>query len=261
MRPEKSSGFVWVVVILLVAVVAGGMLFTKKKPRPPVTVSKPGLVSIEAGKYAFATGKPFRTEAFRISAYEVTIGEYAEFLEVLETLSEDGEDRTFDHPDQPGEKAGHAPADWDALYTAAKNADLWNGREVEVDMPVVGVDWWDAFAYAKWKRSELPTRERWLAALAAGVKVPSAIPVSEWIPVTGESEDRTTNGLLGMAGSVSEWTLEARPSPSNPLGEPLWVIAGGSYLNPGKGAATLEWVEDRSLRRPDLGFRICKDAQ
>jgi len=122
------------------------------------------------------------------------------------------------------------------------------------------VDWWDAYAYAKWKRSDLPTQERWLAALASGAKVASAVPVSEWIPVTSQSEDRTTNGILGMAGSVSEWTLEARPSPDNPLGAPLWVIAGGSYLKPGKGAATREWIDDRSLRRPDLGFRICKDG-
>ena len=261
MRPEKKSGFVWVVAILLLAVIAGVLMFPKKKKVASTREPKPGLVFIQAGKYTSAAESPLIVEAFRISAYEVTIGEYDEFLDTLAVLSEEGEERTFDHPDQPEEKAGHEPDDWAALYSAAKEAGEWNGREVDVNMPVVGVDWWDAFAYAKWKRSELPTQERWLVALASGAKIPSSIPVSEWIPVTEKSEDRTTNGILGMAGSVSEWTLEASPSPSNPLGAPLWVIAGGSYLNPGNGAATREWVADRSLRRPDLGFRICKDAQ
>ncbi len=260
-RPEKKSAFVWIVGILLLAVLAGVFLLPKKKKPSSPDAPKPGLVNVEGGRYAFPDGAPLRVEGFRISAYEVTIGEYAEFLSTLAVLEKEGEERTFDHPDQPEEKPGHMPDGWDVLYPAAKSGGQWNGREMEVNLPVVGVDWWDAYAYAKWKRSELPTQERWLAALAAGAKVPSAIPVSEWIPVTAKSEDRTSNGILGMAGSVSEWTLEARPTPANPLGAPLWVIAGGSYLHPGKGAATREWVEDRSLRRPDLGFRICKDAQ
>lgn len=259
-RPEKKSGFVWIVVILLTAVFAGVFLFTKKKKPSRPDAPKPGFVSVEGGKYDSPNGAAIRVDGFRISAYEVTIGEYAGFLETLAVLSEEGEERTFDHPEQPAEKDGHEPDDWSALHAAAKTAEEWNGRGMDVNMPVVGVDWWDAYAYAKWKRSDLPTQERWLAALASGAKVASAVPVSEWIPVTSQSEDRTTNGILGMAGSVSEWTLEARPSPDNPLGAPLWVIAGGSYLKPGKGAATREWIDDRSLRRPDLGFRICKDG-
>ena len=260
MRPEKKNGFVWIVAILLVVVIASVLVLTKKEKPAKANAPKPGLVSVEGGRYTTPDGASIKVGGFRISAYEVTIGEYAEFLETLEVLSDEGEDRTFDHPDQPQEKVGHDPDDWVALYSAAKAAEEWNEREVEVNMPIVGVDWWDAFAYAKWKRSTLPTQERWLAALVSGAKVPSAIPVSEWIPVTSKSEDRTTNGILGMAGSVSEWTLEACPLPSNPLGDSLWVIVGGSYLKPGKGAATREWVEDRSLRRPDLGFRICKDT-
>lgn len=259
-RPEKKNGFVWIVAILLVAVFASVFLFSKKKKPAKADAPKPGFVRVEAGKYATPEGSTIRVDRFRISAYEVTVGEYAGFLDTLEVLAKEGEERTFDHPDQPADKAGHDPDDWAALYAAAKSAVEWNGRDMDVNLPVVGVDWWDAYAYAKWKRSDLPTQERWLAALASGAKVPSAIPVSEWIPVTSKSEDRTTNGILGMAGSVSEWTLEARPSPDNPLGAPLWVIAGGSYLKPGKGAATREWVDDRSLRRPDLGFRICKDG-
>jgi formylglycine-generating enzyme required for sulfatase activity len=198
---------------------------------------------------------------FRISAYEVTIGEYADFLMTLDLLAKHGDEHTFDHPEQPMEKAGHAPDDWANLYAVAKAGGEWNGREINIHTPVVGVDWWDAFAFAKRKQAYLPSQELWLGALMAGAEVPSKIPVSDLLPANDETADRTSNGLLGMAGSVSEWTSEARPSPANPLGDPLWVIVGGSYLKPGKGALTREWGGDRSLRRQDLGFRICKDPE
>lgn len=261
MRPEKRSGFVWIAVILLVAILGSVLFFSKKKKVTVVEAEKPGLIQIAAGEYTAPDGTTLQVEAFRISAYEVTIGEYAAFLDTLQLLSAEGEEKTFDHPDQPETKQNHHPDNWPELSAAAKTGGEWNGRRIDPDLPVVGVDWWDAYAYTKWKRGSLPTKERWQAALMSGTQDPSSIAVSEWIPVMEKTEDRTSNGLLGMAGSVSEWTLEARPSPSNPLGAPLWVIAGGSFLKPAKGAATLEWVADRNLRRSDLGFRLCKDAQ
>ena len=36
----------------------------------------------------------------------------------------------------------------------------------------------------------------------------------------------------------------------------LSSFIGGSYLKPGSNALTREWTADRSLRRPDLGFRV-----
>lgn len=261
MRSDKRSAFVWIGLTLLIVLILSVFMVTKQKKPVEAVMAKPDLVSVEGGTHKIPGSAPIQVEPFRISAYEVTIGEYVEFLNTIAVLSKDREERTFDHPDQPAEKPNHEPDDWSVLYAAAKAGEEWNEREMDVNLPVVGVDWWDAYAYSKWKRSNLPTQEQWQAALAAGTDAPSSVPVSEWIPVTAESEDKTSNGLLGMAGSVSEWTLEARLSPSNPLGAPLWVIAGGSYLKPGKGAASLEWVADRSLRRPDLGFRICKDSQ
>lgn len=260
-RPEKKNGFVWVIAILLVAIAIGVLLLPKKKRPPSANAEKPGWVTVEAGRYATPSGLRFSIPSFEISAYEVTIGEYADFLETLDLLSKDGNEKTFDHREQPPGKTNHVPDDWSKLISTAKQAETWNDKEIDIHTPVVGVDWWDAYAYAKWKKSALPTLEQWLGALMSGAKVPSAIPVSDLIPVTEKSPDRTTNGILGLAGSVSEWTGELRPNPSNPLGKPQWVIIGGSYLNPAQGATTREWIDSRSTRRPDLGFRICKEAQ
>jgi hypothetical protein len=261
-RPEKKSGFVWVIAVLFVAVIAGVFLFLpKKKKRISSGAPKPGWVNIEAGKHRTPDDVRLDVKGFTIAACEVTIGDYAGFLETLDILAKDGGQTTFDHPEQPKTKTGHTPDDWENIYRTAKQGGEWDGREINIHSPVVGVDWWDAFAYARWKRAFLPTQEQWLSALMSGTTEPSQIPVNDLLPVNEETEDRTNNGLIGMAGSVSEWTSEPRPSPSNPLGEPLWVIIGGSYLKPGKGALTREWIEDRMTRRPDLGFRIGKEKE
>lgn len=260
-RPDKKSGFVWIVVGLLLLICIGVIFLPKKKRPPSENVEKPGWVTVEAGRHLVPGGERVSVGPFDICAHEVTIGEYEDFLETLAILSEEGREKTFDNADQPAEKAGHIPDDWTNLLATAMQSGVWNGRQINVDTPVTGIDWWDAYAYAKWKRGFLPTQEQWLGALMSGTAEPGEIQASELLPVTEKSPDRTGTGIFGMAGSVSEWTSEPRPSPSNPLGDPKWVIIGGSYLKPAKGALTREYVETRSIRRPDLGFRICREEK
>lgn len=258
-RPKKKNAFGWVVGVLLLAVFGAVLMFPEKPKRSVAKAPKPEFVPVKKGRYTTDEGRlDARVGDFLISAHEVTIGEYADFLATL-ALLDDG--KAYDHPDQPWEKSDHVPDDWEELYPAAKAAGEWNGREIDIHTPVSGVDWWDGYAYAKWKRAYLPTQEQWLGALLAGAGVPSEVPISELLPVNGETADRTGNGLLGMAGSVTEWTSQPHPSPDNPLGEPMWVIVGGSYLKPDKGALSRDWIPDRMLRRPDLGFRICRDPE
>jgi len=118
------------------------------------------------------------------------------------------------------------------------------------------VDWWDGAAYAEWNRARLPTQEEWFAAVCAGMQKPAGLPPGDWQPVSLETADRTPSGLLGMAGSVAEWTRSQALNPANPLGQRQWVIIGGSYLKPANGALTREWTDERLQRRPDLGFRV-----
>ena len=160
----------------------------------------------------------------------------------------------------PG-KTSPEPAYWPAQRAAAKTNGTWRNQPVTLDCPVTGVDWWDAAAYAEWKKARLPTQEEWFAALNLEGKKPAEIPPGPWVPVTAQTLDRTPAGLLGMAGSVCEWTARPAPNPANPLGEKFWIVIGGSYQKPGSNALTREWTPDRSLRRPDLGFRVVFDAE
>jgi hypothetical protein len=238
------------------------LLAVKMRPAPvekPDIAKLPPPVSIDAGPHPTADGTAVELAKFRISAHEITIGEYQKFLETLDLLAAEDRQRTFDHPEQPSEKTSHLPDDWAALFAAAKIGDAWRGMPVTLASPVTGVDWWDAVAYAEWKQGRLPTSEEWSAALIKGANNPQAIPASAWVPVSTDSPDRNSIGMFAMAGSLAEWTNTQSANPSNPLGPKFWVITGGSYAKPGTGALSREWVEDRSLRRPDLGFRVVWD--
>lgn len=252
-------------IALATGIILVGIATIALKMRPPAVVENlriplPEPVDIPAGKHLTPDGSENALPAFRISAHEVTIGQYAEFLETISVLAKGNRQSTFDDPDQPADKQSHEPTDWPALLAAAKSKQLWQTKVVTLDSPVCGVDWWDARAYAEWKKARLPTQEEWFAALTVNYKTPATLPPAPWAPVTSQTGDRTPLGIIGMAGSVCEWTSTLAPDPTNPLGEPKWVISGGSYQKQASSALTREWTTNRSLRRSDLGFRVLFEA-
>lgn len=261
-KPKRVRWIIGITCVALAAIAAIALITRPPKVKPPVRASLPSPVVIPAGDYPTPDDTQESQPAFQIAAHETTIGEYAEFLDALALLKKSGREKLFDAQGQPGDKTNHEPDDWSALFAAAKVNGKWQGRKTTLHSPVVGVDWWDAMAYAEWKQGRLPTQEEWFAALRHSTAKPTEIPVGNWQPVTEQTVDLTPDGLLiGMAGSVSEWTRRPAQNPANPLGESLRVIIGGSYLKPAKGALTREWTEDRSLRRNDVGFRIIFDPE
>jgi hypothetical protein len=245
----------------LAALAALAMLMRQRAADDSSPAALPQVITIPAGSHPAPDGGECVLPAFRISTHEVTIAGYAEFLDTLEALAANGLERTFDHKEQPAEKTSHVPDDWDAMFKAARTRGRWNDQRVTLQHPVAGIDWWDAAAYAEWKKARLPSQEEWFAALRHGGAPAEEIPTGGWEPVTARMTDRTASGLLGMAGSVCEWTSVPATNPNNPLGGRHWVLAGGSYLKPGSTAVTREWTADRSLRRADLGFRLVFDAE
>ncbi|NJM36674.1 MAG: formylglycine-generating enzyme family protein [Akkermansiaceae bacterium] len=224
----------------------------------PAPLPLPAAITVPAGEYLTLESTTAALGSFQISANETTIGQYAEFLAVLKKSANP---TSYDLPDQPPEKTSHVPDEWAALLAAADKNGNWNGQTVTLDSPVVGIDWWDASAYAAWKGARLPTQDEWFAAYHHGAAELPIIPPGNYLPVTRQKVDRTPEGLLGMAGSVSEWIGRTVPNPSNPLGEQVWVIIGGSYQKPQNGAQSRQWTADRSLRRNDIGFRVAFDLK
>jgi len=249
------GGFTAVAMALIMLV---AWLMRPAKPEPIGPLHLPPVL-IPAGEYPTLDGVAMVHEAFLIDARETTIAEYREFLETLEVLAADNRQNAFDHPSQPGHKTSHEPDDWPALLAAARARGLWNGKPVSVNSPVPGVDWWDASAYASWRKARLPTQEEWAAVIHHETDDPGAIPAGVWhVSSVADCPDRTPTGVLGVAGSLSEWTRSMSVSPANPLGGPQHVIVGGSYLRQGTNAMSREWTAAPGLRRPDLGFRLVR---
>ncbi len=251
---KKVPATVWALLggLLLIAAVAGVLMamgIGKKDPLDPNAGDDELLpfVEIPTGEYDLPDGTKLPiTQAYKISRTEVSLTEYQKFLEV--------EDPTpFQHPDQPNSKKSHEPDDWKALWVAAVKGEVWQGRAMAMRCPVVGIDWWDAYAYSQWSRNRLPTLAEWTA---AAFYQGASDKIASWGPVDLPSEDLTGAQLLATAGSVREWTARLEANPADRLSPKKPVAAGGVFSDPGSGPSTLLWLESRNVRRPDLGFRV-----
>lgn len=220
-------------------------------------VTLDGPILVEAGKHPGPDGGEVQIlRKFWLSAHEVTIGEYNEFLDSLGVLSNE-QRKIYDNEAQPDSKSGHEPEAWSEILAAAQKRQTWKGRVLSLNAPVFGVDWWDAHAYCEWKRARLPTQEEWFAAMRMQTENPLTLKPGGWneVPLL----DRNGAGFYGMAGGVSEWTRKPASNPSNPLGAKQWVLIGASYAKAANGALAREWIAQRELRREDVGFRIAYD--
>jgi len=225
-------GGIFIAVLIIALCAAYAMFFTSNER------VLDQQVTIPAGEFIYQDGAKMTLPVFSIDQYEVTIGEYAKFLKYLEKHPK--EETKFDHPHQPVGKS-HTPKDWDRYYGAAK-ALLAGNRQIDsipidLNCPVTGVDWWDAYAYAQWKGRRLPTEEEWEKAARGtdGRLYPwgndfdaakcnsAATPHAHSLPVDAMPGDKSPFGVCGMAGNVAEWT-----SSWSTLGK-FPVIRGGSY--------------------------------
>jgi formylglycine-generating enzyme required for sulfatase activity len=185
-------------------------------------------IAIPAGEYQVGTEK-VKLEAFWIDKYEVTIGQYANFLKYLEEHPTAEAD--YNHERQP-RHIEHRPPNWDIYYLRAKAGKPVHSTPIDLNSPMLEATWWDAYAYAKWRGRELPTEAQWEAAArgAEGLVYPwgndfdatkvnangdynAADPGAKgtvdgfnfWNPVDRVKGDKSPFGVIGMAGNVSEW--------------------------------------------------------
>ncbi|MFC5050719.1 SUMF1/EgtB/PvdO family nonheme iron enzyme [Rubritalea spongiae] len=242
------------------AIVIGLGAVLLNQPEKPKERQLTDTVHIPAGKYLTHEGSRNELNEFWIDAHEVTIAEYAKFLEAMDLFSAE-ESEIYQHPEQPSSKTNHLPLDWQSLLTAARNGASWNGIQVDLNCPIIGIDWWDAFAYCAYNRRRLPTQEEWNATLRHSKA--DHLTRSNWGPVDQQSKDITNNGIYGLAGNVSEWAANPSKDPTFPTKPEMPVVCGGSYLKKSSSATSREWlsteqteeIDARSIRRGDIGFR------
>lgn len=249
------------------------------------------MVKIPAGEFIYQDGQKIKLPDFWIDEHEVSIADYAEFLEYLKEHPDEA--AKFDHPDQPKGKS-HVPMDWAdkseltppawGYYRAATSKGTYKKIfPLTVDYPVFGVDWFDAYAYAKWKGRRLPTEQEWEKAgrgtdgrkfpwgneddpkranTGADLK-PDPKEGGEldghrrWSRVDQPKTDVSPYGVVNMSGNVSEWTGSWAPSEDG-MGD-VPVIRGGNW-------GTKEYFITRRLAILDplqgqdrLGFRTASD--
>jgi formylglycine-generating enzyme required for sulfatase activity len=238
------------------------------------------MIRIPAGSFVYQAGEMRELPEFWIGKHEVTIAQYAEFLDALAAAPT----TRHDHPRQPASKKGHQPADWKALLTAARKGRTWRGQPVDVNCPVTGVDYWDAWAYTHWRGHRLPTEEEWEKAarstdgrlypwgrephaprantgadFAEGPDRGKQDGHAGWAPVDDFADtDVSPYGVVGMAGNVSEWTDSTMLHPEV-LDQQVPVLRGGSYaLRP------MDLTQRRPASGPEAadastGFRTVSD--
>ncbi len=252
--------WVWVMMVSILAVVAGlGALMNGSNTLPTANVSALPIemVKIRAGKFIYQKNDHITLPEFWISKNEVTIGQYADFLKALKKAAAGA----YDHSLQPKTKTSHEPVKWGQYYAAAKAGTTFNGESITLNTPVSQVDWWDAYAFAKWNGQRLPTEQEWEKAARGehGWIYPwgnqpnskaanlgddyDASPKGKggkidgynlWAPITRVALDVSPYGVNDMAGNVSEWTAGETQSgewPSHPdyIDIKVPVVRGGHF--------------------------------
>ncbi len=220
----------------------------------------PGMVFVPGGEQDLMLpgidhlqGLP--TGDFLIDRHEVTNREYREFVAAggyenpeywehpfvdgARTLSFDGAMGRF--RDATG-RAG--PADWEV-------GDYREGRD---DLPVSGVSWYEAAAYARWAGKQLPTIYHWNhAALtwASGSIVPLSNFGGEGPWPAGSDRSMNRFGVVDMAGNVREWCRNASSRDGH-----RFILGGG--FNDAGWSFNDAFAQSPWDRQPTNGFRCIR---
>jgi formylglycine-generating enzyme required for sulfatase activity len=251
------------------------------------------MVRIPAGAYIYQDGPANMDHAFYIDPYEVTWGQYLTFLKALQKA---GTDAAWRSPDQPASKTRddpkeHDPKDWTdstkdgqtvpGIFRRIRDGQYYKGQVLTLDDPVFNVDWYDAYAYAKWAGKRLPTEEEWEKAargpkgnlypwgndlLSYGnnmVATPTTpTPAQHIMDVVDQMpRDKSYYGVYGMGGNVSEWTGSLAPG-SIIASLKVPVIRGANFETQSDQLLTLTHRTTRypaETRQYWLGFRCASD--
>ena len=188
-----------------------------------------------------------------IGRCEVSREEYAAFLD--DPLVRAG---LFANRQEPAGE-DYVPADWER-------------QREDPGLPVAGMSWWAADAFARWTGGRLPRLEEWqLAAAGPAARVypwgnrydPEAAVTGD-LPepgprhcLPGGGRDESPAGVLHLAGNVSEWTQSIAVEGGNYA---MWV-QGGNWILPGRETARTSFgrLVPLNHRSRGIGLRVVYD--
>jgi formylglycine-generating enzyme required for sulfatase activity len=193
--------------------------------------------------------------AFQMDKYEVTVGQYAKYLQVT---------------------GMEEPPDWSVM-----NQSQHHKR------PVVNINWSDAATFCKWAGKRLPTEAEWEKAARGtdgriypwGNEAPTRLHANfgknEWdshmalVPVGSFEMGKSPYGIYDMAGNAWEWVNDwydhdyyqksPTKNPQGPTKGESRVVRGGSWLYLPKFLRTsFRFNAEPAGRQFGYGFRCAK---
>lgn len=205
----------------------------------------------------------------------VTNAEYQEFIdaggyEQLEFWHEEALPALLDFVDQTG----------------APGPRFWSDGQYPPDdqhLPVVGVSWFEAWAYARWVGKQLPSDAEWTKAAAWPVEsAPGRVAQRRYpwgesfdvrrahlygsghsapVPVDEFPGGTSVGGIHQLIGNVWEWTstpLADAADPTLHVSESVMSVRGGAFDTYFENQATCHFQsgEQALARRRNIGFRL-----
>lgn len=149
------------------------------------------------------------------------------------------------------------------------------GRE---NFPVTFVNWYGAYAFARWAGKNLPTELEWILSGVGSGSISDTGAIYPWGTESFDSSKANSlktegfpgtlevasfplgaspEGVLDLLGNVAEWTLSEKIiAISDTTSQRFIIVKGGSYLDPPENISLLKrTIRDPNEKLSSVGFR------